>query len=89
MCLRLDTHRAALAVSGAAAPPPRLLGCLALQQRLGPTERLASSVMSKGKGPPEQRHSYELCLPWPPTPRRSAPAAGCSTHDCPSQRPVP
>eukprot|EP00964_Phaeocystis_antarctica_P155703 scaffold124981_cov78-Phaeocystis_antarctica.AAC.3 len=74
MCLRLDTHRAALD-PGAAAAPPRLLGCLALQRRLGPTERLASSVTSKGKRPPAQRHSYELCLSWPPTPRRSASAA--------------
>ena len=33
-----------------AAAPPRLLGCLALQRRLGPTERLASLAASKGKG---------------------------------------
>ena len=37
-----------------AAAAPRLLGCLALQQRLGSTERLASSIASKGKGPAVQ-----------------------------------
>ena len=43
----------ALATCLRAAAPPRLLGCLALHRRLGPTERLANSVTSKGKVAPQ------------------------------------